>query len=365
MLAKSGYTVFPLVPLPSPQSPPTSGPLSSLLLQWSTIQKRVRNRNPSHPGAVVPLIVDPSENDSLSWTPSHPMKASNAERRYAHAGETIKAYCRDNQLTLMAVICASEDPTRPTQLSPATITWPVAKKARFRDQADDGVRLRLPSAKPYHDNPMRDNALVGNPPAGAPIPSGPPITRIPAPSMSLANEQTLLALYRSTILEPLAVINEVSEQLSASSQSGRGRGRVVFVNTDPVSHNGDKTGNYFAGKVIGAARSEAAKLLRGQMGPHGIDVCEVVVGECARTCMGSDAHFSPKGPLAPRLHPKLGYHLRRISDESDDSETGRQRLLKGDNEEYLPKSILLHRICLTYGSQFQHQRTGTGRRTAK
>jgi hypothetical protein len=80
-------------------------------------------------------------------------------------------------------------------------------------------------------------------------------------------------------MDPLSVIRELSDLLAVS------RGRVVFVNGG--SGVGDELkddhetieGLPGAMKMVGAARAEAAKLLRTELGDVGIDVCEVVVGE--------------------------------------------------------------------------------------
>lgn len=80
-------------------------------------------------------------------------------------------------------------------------------------------------------------------------------------------------------MDPLSVIRELSDLLAVS------RGRVVFVNggtgtdLEPENDLEPIEGLPGAMKMIGAARAEAAKLLRTELGDVGIDVCEVVVGE--------------------------------------------------------------------------------------
>jgi hypothetical protein len=80
-------------------------------------------------------------------------------------------------------------------------------------------------------------------------------------------------------MDPLSVIRELSDLLAIS------RGRVVFVNGgsgNDVDLDEDEEvvqGLPGAMKMIGAARTEAAKLLREELGDVGIDVCEVVVGK--------------------------------------------------------------------------------------
>ena len=112
---------------------------------------------------------------------------------------------------------------------------------------------------------------------------------IPRPlgsGLSMIDESSLMSMYRANIVEPLAIIRELSDLLSTASESGRCRGRVIFVNGDQglcVSDVEDSPGlgrrTDSAMRMIGAARSEAAKLLRAELGLSEIDVCEVVVGE--------------------------------------------------------------------------------------
>jgi hypothetical protein len=97
-------------------------------------------------------------------------------------------------------------------------------------------------------------------------------------------------------MDPLSVIRELSDLLAVS------RGRVVFVNggsgsDEPLEEDEEAIqGLPGAMRMIGAARAEAAKLLREELGDVGIDVCEVVVGEhyilltqsTALTCFRSD-----------------------------------------------------------------------------
>jgi hypothetical protein len=88
-------------------------------------------------------------------------------------------------------------------------------------------------------------------------------------------------------MDPLSVIRELSDLLAVS------RGRVVFVNggagvdAEPEGEHEVIEGLPGAMQMIGAARAEAAKLLRAELGDVGIDVCEVVVGESP--CRGTIA----------------------------------------------------------------------------
>jgi hypothetical protein len=110
----------------------------------------------------------------------------------------------------------------------------------------------------------------------------------------MADETALLSLYRANVVEPLAVIKELGDLLATAALSGRGRGRIIFVNgsegLSPSSSEGGAGDISFsttaqgermdgALRVISAARAEATRLLRAELTAVGIDVCEVVAGE--------------------------------------------------------------------------------------
>ena len=276
-LARSGYTVFPLVPLPAPDSPPTTSALPTLLLAWSGVQKRLRARYPSHPGAVVPVITDP-ETFTLhthdSWTRG---KNDESQNRFAHAGETVRAYCLDNGLSLTAIVCASRTPKRPK-----TITSPGGT-----------IRIVPPSPPTYPDAlPIVPDLSLRLPTSSLGLTLPP---RLPPASLALSDDQTLLSLYRTNVMDPLSVIRELSDLLAVS------RGRVVFVNggsesDDPLNEDEEAIqGLPGAMRMIGAARTEAAKLLREELGEVGIDVCEVVVGEISASTVTMKLMFRPDG----------------------------------------------------------------------
>lgn len=286
-LAKSGYTVFPLVPLPSQHSPPTSQALSTLLLTWSGTQKRLKARNPGHTGAVVPVITDPENPYSYSfppraddWSTPEGTPQSPSPSRFSHASETVRLYCRDNDLTLVAIVCASRGAVRakpilspggtmrslphsPTQ-DPESPSFPEDLSTIYGESSSPGG-LQLTLSQRH----IREDIQP---------------SRLSPSALASTDEQTLLSLYRSNVLDPLSVIKELSDLLAVGS------GRVVFVNGSggfaghdgESGHDGDpETGGGLpsAMKMIGAARAEAARLLRAELGGVGIDVCEVVVGE--------------------------------------------------------------------------------------
>nr|ODN90324.1 hypothetical protein L204_05928 [Cryptococcus depauperatus CBS 7855] len=279
-LAKSGYTVFPFIPLPPPSSPASSSALSHLLITWSAIQKRLRARVENHPGAVVPVIVDPENTagqddggdlKTIFWAKTEKGESDACggfgveERggRFSHAGQTVRAYCRENNLTLAAIICAS--------------------------------RKRIDQHPPSHQILQSDKAAIH--PNLAPT--------LHPTSLSVTPEDTLISLYRTNVLDPLSVIKELSDLLAAcpapfklerdgtsldpvNESRVRGRGRVIFVNGESgvglsSLDDTESTGGGVQGvsRMIGAARSTAAKLLKDELDRVGIDVCEVVVGPMA------------------------------------------------------------------------------------
>lgn len=78
---------------------------------------------PNHPGAVVPIIVDPEgvsgEGEVGELADVEKDRKEGEELicgRFAHAGETVRAYIRENELTLVSIICISPSPLP----SPAT-----------------------------------------------------------------------------------------------------------------------------------------------------------------------------------------------------------------------------------------------------
>lgn len=101
-------------------------------------------------------------------------------------------------------------------------------------------------------------------------------------------------------MDPLSVIRELSDLLAVS------RGRVVFVNggagvdAEPEDEHEVIEGLPGAMQMIGAARAEAAKLLRAELGDVGIDVCEVVVGEflVARSGRSPESSSSSRSDVA-------------------------------------------------------------------
>ncbi len=252
-LAKSGYTVFPFMPItaaPSAGTAPVSAPLSALLLAWSGVQKRLRTRDPNHTGAVVPVVIDDSGDAYLSahtyphsaFPPSPPKRGG----RFAHAGDTVRHYCRENGLTLVAIVCAAPTTslTSKNELSPLPLS---------------------PSRRPY-----------------------PLIPGVTDTGLAHADEEALMALYRAQVIEPISVIRALGDMLAAPRGVNRVRGRVLFVESTSMI-DGSEPGHVFSGqsspmRMIAAARAETAQLLRAELGPAGIDVCEIAVGESPVWC---------------------------------------------------------------------------------
>lgn len=263
---------------------------------------------PAHPGTVVPVITDP-ETFTLrpddSWT-HMPRKNMG---RFAHAGETVRAYCRDNGLSLTAVVCASRTPKRPK-----AITSPGGT-IRIIPPSPPSYPDTLPIVPDFSPDPRLSRALstIVQP-------------RLPSSALALSDEQTLISLYRTNVMDPLSVIRELSDLLAVS------RGRVVFVNgsveSGLQSSNGDEEpleGLPGASRMVGAARAEAARLLRDELSDIGIDVCEVVVGKLHVVCRSTPELITP-GPMAPRAG-KSSFHIRQSSEDSIDSDASRKKLL--------------------------------------
>ncbi|BEJ16892.1 hypothetical protein CspHIS471_0602930 [Cutaneotrichosporon sp. HIS471] len=283
-LAKSGYTVFPFMPIAAAPSA-GSAPLSALLLAWSGVQKRLRTRDPNHTGAVVPVVIDDCGDAYLSahtyphsaFPPSPPKRGG----RFAHAGDTVRHYCRENGLTLVAIVCASPS----TSLAPC------------KNAPPSPISLS-PSRRPY-----------------------PLIPGVTDSGLAHADEDAIIALYRAQVLEPIAVIRALGDMLAAPRGTDRTRGRVLFVESTSVIDDSEP-GHVFNGlshsaQMIAAARAETARLLRTELSPAGIDVCEIAVG-----------------PMAPRLTMPL----RSSSGDSDTdralaaaAELGPKNVVAGDD----------------------------------
>jgi hypothetical protein len=127
-------------------------------------------------------------------------------------------------------------------------------------------------------------------------------------------------------MDPLSVIRELSDLLAVS------RGRVVFVNggsgtaIEPDEDEEVIQGLRGAMRMIGAARAEAARLLREELGEVGIDVCEVVVGECFTG--QDDLSTDEAGPMASKGDRSIN-SSRQSSDDSMSSNSSRKRILAG------------------------------------
>lgn len=236
--------------MPATSSAPASSPLSTLLLAWSGIQKRIQARDPGHTGAVVPVIIDHFGDAFLSshvqyyTSPPSPPKGSTAAGRFTHAGDTVRAYCNENNLALVAIVCAA----------PST----------------SHTAPRSPNSPQPMTPPNRNEA---------------PIPGVPSGALTQTDEESLLALYNAHILDPLNVVRALGDMLVSPRGTGRPHGRVLFVEAAGTVEDADLRSAFGApdggaGRMIAAARAEAASLLRKELSYAGIDVCEVVVGEC-------------------------------------------------------------------------------------
>nr|XP_019001786.1 uncharacterized protein I203_05493 [Kwoniella mangroviensis CBS 8507]OCF65247.1 hypothetical protein I203_05493 [Kwoniella mangroviensis CBS 8507] len=359
-LAKIGYTVFPLIPLPAPSSPPTSSALTHLLLTWSSVQKRLRARFPGHPGAVVPVMVDPEGiSDHLSSSARGDLKRSTnsikeemGEGRFSHAGETVRAYCKDNKLMLVSIICinrkskvvfrsdqgnngfnlrsaGSTEGTREdldhTNGSPVMMQRSLSAPSTSNSASNDA------HSPPPKEDERKDTTsansntistgtgtLINKRPSEPIIPPS-----LPSTSLTMTDEHTMISLYRSNILDPLAIIKELSDLLSVPCTQGYSNGRIVFIDGEKANQGriielNDYT--YSDEAVVGAqeggsefhesrnkvvefiygVREKVVGIVREEMRGIGVNVCEVIVG-----------------PMSPRIGT-TGYHLRHSSEDSNE-----------------------------------------------
>ncbi|KAE8540617.1 hypothetical protein D1P53_002980 [Cryptococcus gattii VGV] len=306
-LAKSGYTVFPFIPIPvSPfstsftgsndtSSAPTDA-LSNILLTWSATRKRLCARTPDHPGAVVPIIVDPEgvsgeaqvdelladggEKKRTHWDEGGNEKEEEGkgkERgggRFAHAGKTVRAYIRENGLTLISIICVSHTP-----LPCGRIPHP-------------------PHLHPYaHAHPLFQTPCSLSTEHCTFIPTD----FLPQGSLVNTPESTLSLAYRTNVLDPVSVVRELSDMLVSpfggygQEVFGANHGRVIFINPSPspsplylpcseASGLSREHGRHYPLEIgsmtnlTTSLRTSTARILRDELALLGVEVCEVVVG---------------------------------------------------------------------------------------
>ncbi|WWC68551.1 uncharacterized protein I206_102480 [Kwoniella pini CBS 10737] len=353
-LAKIGYTVFPLIPLPSPSSPPTSSALTNLLLTWSGMQKRLRARYPGHCGGVVPVIIDPEgiSDDLTSATRGDLKRPENIRLndqvvhggRFKHAGETVRAYCKENKLILTSIICINRPiKTKPYSIGKYSNDLGFERMKRSRSgEGDDSNHLKIsvdpssamqrsssaPSASIIlpndtsrvllHNND-RTSSLKGK---GKRKNASSELELAPS-SLILSEESTLSSLYRSNILDPLAIIKELSDLLSVSNISKMVNGRIIFINGsgdgnivnlakyDQDENVQEAVNEYFGTGTKGSKatrfaheiQKEMMKTIRWDLSRIGVEVCEVLVG-----------------PMAPKTQT-AGIRVREESEDSNDCTT--------------------------------------------
>jgi hypothetical protein len=174
--------------------------------------------------------------------PTTPLSPPRSGGRFSDAADTVRLYCRDNGLALVSIISAA----------PSTILTPVR-------------------------SPDIPHTLV------SPILGAPSIPGLSHSALTRTDEDALISLYRTYILDPLCVVRALGDLLASPHGFGGMKGRVLFVETsgtvddlDPVGIVGLQSG---AAQMITAARTEAARVLRDELACAGIGVCEIVVGK--------------------------------------------------------------------------------------
>lgn len=187
--------------------------------------------------------------------------------RFAHAGETVRAYIRENELTLISIICVSHTPAAFAQ-SPSPSPSPAAAAASATTTTTTDL--------------LPQDSLVNTP------------------------ESTLNLVYRTNVLDPVSVVRELSDVLVSPPPGfgrdgdrdggyrhrGRGKqsqGRVIFINPSPIlpgsspaSHvqppNLTSTSLNSLTSLTTSLCTSTARILRDELSVLGVEVCEVVVG---------------------------------------------------------------------------------------
>ncbi|WVF65871.1 hypothetical protein IAT40_000608 [Kwoniella sp. CBS 6097] len=470
-LAKSGYTVFPFIPLPSPESDsvfdadslPTSDALSHLLLTWSSVQKRLRAKYPRHCGQVVPVIVDPdniaqdlpsaqrgdlkksssasSEAESSSSSasssrirtssPTHtptstPTKRGKAKKqgagyqrggslppegvhggstkwrgRFGHAGETVRAYCRENNLYLVAIVCVPQQAKKmPKSYFPTNSpsdndddddddvgqnrsekeeeVSPASRARQLRDDWEGIAKItmgprnvytttmdaitpafppvnvksdvQLPSPWPFKP----DNSTMSTS-SSTSTRSGVPYAHYANPyemiglspyALTLTDESTLASLYRSNVIDPLSVIKELTEFMSFTHAIGKGRARVILINGTEggITHGaGSGGGAGGGGGVPGVVREtrDAMKVVnaarREACGIMRAELRELGIGVCEVVV----------GPMGARSRSGGG-PARHLRQSSEDSLIGHDQVSKISPSDKSENSITPNRLSVLF-----------------
>ncbi|WVQ77398.1 hypothetical protein IAR50_007083 [Cryptococcus sp. DSM 104548] len=288
-LAKQGYTLFPFISL-SPTSSSSPDVLSELLQKWSVLQKRSRAQNADHPGAVVPVIVDPdgaAEHGDvylgeLQRESGHIPKGKGREKegvRFGHGCDTVRAYCRENSLTLTAIICPSAPTYPPSDMPKAPCL--VNGKGKEKEKPNEHV-----PEKRVRWAPGDGTGLLG------------------------ATEADLLRGYRQNILDPLSVIQELQDLLAHQG------GRIVLLNTSSTSSSAEWPSARCGTKTdifMENVREEMVGSLRDELGEAGVKVCEVVVGPLSKTALLTSPTSSPSALLPQSSHPRPSNRLISLS----------------------------------------------------
>lgn len=237
------------------------------------------------------LLADGGEKKRTHWDEGgkeEEKKGRERERgRFGHAGKTVRAYIRENGLTLVSIICASHTPL------------PCGRIPQ---------RPHLhPYAHPLFQTPCSlstDHCTLI------------PTDLLPQGSLMNTPESTLCLAYRTNVLDPVSVVRELSDMLVSPSggyrqeesaandvdQENRGkngkrqksRGRVIFINPSPspsplylpcseASGSLKEIGHYpleigSMANLTTSLRASTARILRDELDLLGVEVCEVVVG---------------------------------------------------------------------------------------
>lgn len=242
-------------------------------------------------GQVDELLADGGEKRRTHWDEDGKEEEGKGKERgggrFAHAGKTVRAYIRENGLTLVSIICVSHTP-----LPCGRIPQPPHLH---------------PYAHPLFQTPCSlstdHRSLI-------------PTDLLPQGSLMNTPESTLSLAYRTNVLDPVSVVRELSDMLvspfggygqeesganhvNRESRGKKGRrqksqGRVIFINPSPSplylpcsqASGSSREGGRDHSLQIGSSmtnlttslRASTARILRDELALLGIEVCEVVVG---------------------------------------------------------------------------------------
>ena len=213
------------------------------------------------------MLTDPEPKDyATSLKP-----ALKVTGKLEHAGDTVRAYCRDNHLVLVGIICAPRtDVPKPGDRAASMSSTGTAR---------EGLGLDVDLGAPTQDTEEPIEEKDSDPPTPTKSPRS-ISSNASVGSLIMAEDHTLFSLYKTNVVDPLTIIRDLGDLLGKTRRYGRGNGKVIFIND--ASGAGLRTmGSETQGQamIVGAARRGVIRQLRSELRQRGlVDVCEVAAG---------------------------------------------------------------------------------------